>query len=266
MPSYNMYNYLNPPKWEDTESTLIGTIVDNVFTEWLDFEETYTKEKGKTVDQLKEVLMPYVEERWLKVSSFKKKQDWEEFYVEIFPDEPEDNRILLTPAVYDKIVLILDSHFNFQYSKDETILQLFARAEKQKVVEKDGRKGKLDFYLPGRVMDMKIVGNLDTFLKDFQYKGNYNVHHRYIRQLAWYDDLCGGWNDGQLIITDHSGTHNVLHVPNLILKRAQALNNRDVRELTSRLKSGQLFTTFGIPEDMNTVPVSDPNDPFETII
>lgn len=263
IPAYNIYNYLNPPPWEDTDATLIGTIVDNVFTEWLDFEETYTKEKGKTVDQLKEVLMPYVEERGLKVSTFKKKQDWEDFYKEIFPDAPEDNRILLTPAVYDKIVLIIDSHFNFQYSKDETILQLFARCEKQKVVEKDGRKGKLDFYLPWLVMDMKIVGNLDNFLKDFQYKWNYQVHHRYVRQMAFYSDLLWGNHDAQLIVTDHSGTHNVLHIPNSILVRAQALNNRDVSQLQATLQSWKLFTTFGIPEDTNTVPVSEPNDPFK---
>lgn len=270
IPSYNIYNYLNPPPWVDTEATLIWTIVDQVFTEGLDFEETYTKEKWKTVEQLKEILMPYVEERWLKVSTFKKKQDWEDFFAEIFPDAPEDNRIVLTPAVYDKIVLIIDSHFNFQYSKDETILQLFSRSEKQKVVENNGRKGKLDFYLPWLIMDMKIVGNLDTFLKDFQYKGNYQIHHRYVRQMAFYSDLLWWNHDAQLIVTDHSGTHNVLHIPNSILVRAQALNDRDVTKLRATLESDKLWTTFGIPDEF--IPAwtfmpwkASPNDPFENM-
>jgi hypothetical protein len=133
-------------------------------------------------------------------------------------------------------------------------------------VEANGRKGKLDFYHPTEkiVGDLKIVGSLDNYLRDFSYRGNYNIHHDHIRQIAWYDNLCGGGHKGQLYVTDHAGNHIIIEIPNSVLLRAQALNDRDVAKLVEKLESGNLVTTFGIPEDTTQSPTTD-NDPFETI-
>jgi hypothetical protein len=85
---------------------------------------------------------------------------------------------------------------NFEYDKNRSIFQFWSECETQKVVEANGRKGKLDFYHPTEkiVGDLKCVGSLDNYLRDFSYRGNYNIHHDHIRQIAWYDNLCGGGN------------------------------------------------------------------------
>ncbi len=115
---------------------------------------------------------------------------------------------------------------------------------------KNGRKGKLDFYheKDNLVLDLKVVWNLDRFMEDFTYKGELKIHHRYIRQLAMYSNLCNGTEDGQLIVTDHNWNHNVLHFPNSVLLKAQELNERDIKKLESMLQSPTFFTTFNLPD------------------
>lgn len=265
-PTYNISGYLNAPPFSVTDAILIGRIVDEILTENLDFDSHYKLSTNKTVDEYKAELQDEAKARWLSTSKWKK-DDWQEFRKEIYGEEPQDNREELSTAVYNTCQYVIDSHMNFQYDKNRTIYQFWIECDTQKVVESNGRKGKLDFYHPTEkiVWDLKIVWSLDNYLRDFSYRGNYNIHHDHIRQLAWYEDLCGGGHRGQLYVTDHNGNHIIIEIPNSILRRAQTLNNRDVARLQATLESWKLFTTFGIPEELPPAGNST-NDPFESII
>lgn len=268
-PTYNISGYLNAPPFNVTDAVLIGRIVDEVLTENLDFDSHYKLSTNKTVDEYKAELQDEAKARGLATSKWKK-DDWAEFRTEVYGDEPEDNREELSTPVYTTCQYVIDSHMNFQYDTNRTIFQFWSECETQKVAEANGRKGKLDFYHPTEkiVGDLKCVGSLDNYLKDFSYRGNYNIHHDHIRQIAWYDDLCGGGHRGQLYVTDHNGNHIIIEIPNSVLLRAQALNDRDVARLKATLQSWQLWTTFGIPDEMpRGIPTAtQSNDPFDIII
>lgn len=247
-PTYNMYAFLNPPPFNVTDVVLIGRIVDEHFTEGILVDDNYTKEKWRTVDQYKEILSSHIEERNLKVSKWKK-DDYQAFFVELFGDEVVDTRMIIAPGVYDTIIKVIQSHDNFQYDANRTTLQLFSECETQKVVTSLSRKGKLDFYHKddNLVIDLKIVGNLERFTEEIHYRGEYKIYHRYCRQLSFYDNLCGGGHDGQLIVTDHNGNHNIFHFPNSILRKSQELNERDIKILEKQLQSPSFFTQLTSP-------------------
>lgn len=249
-PTYNLNAFLNAPQMKMTEAILIGTICDEILTEGVDFDlNYYTKGKEKTVDDYKAELVDEAKTRAIATSKWKK-DDWKAFYEEVYWPEPVDTRIELPQATYDIIKNVLDSHQNYQYDASRTILDFWDTCTKQKVIEDRGRKGKLDFHNEPELIigDLKVVWSLEMFLSDFSFQWYFNTHHRYMRQLAFYNDILGGNHRWQLYVTDHNGNHITIDIPTEALLLSQALNERDIAMLEKQLTSPQFFATFRIPE------------------
>jgi len=252
---YNLFDYLQKPI-VDSDAVTIGRIVDEVITDDIDFEGTYTNESNdKTVDWYKERLALYIEENkdTVKGTSKWKKADWMQLHEQVYPDYTPDTRTYLAPAVYDTIVRVVESLKAMPYSPKESLLEFLGQCETQTILEDQNRhrKGKTDIIHRARkvISDLKCVGNLDKVLEAVQFRGVFNLTYRYIRQLAWYNDLAGGGYDGELVVVDHKCRHIVIHIPNALLRRAQELNERDVKELNYRLMQPSYTSMFVAPEE-----------------
>ena len=262
-PTYNLNAFLNAPEMKMTEAILIGTICDEVLTEWVDFDlNYYTKWKEKTVDDYKAELVDEAKTRSLATSKWKK-DDWKAFYEEVYWPEPVDTRIELPQSTYDICKTVLSSHENYQYDATHTILEFWNTCTKQKVIEANGKKGKLDFHQEEELIigDLKVVWSLEVFLSDFSYQGYFSIHHRYLRQLAFYNDILGGEHRWQLYVTDHDGNHITIDIPNEVLKMSHELNERDIAKLTTMLASPTFFATFRLPEPPAKTTACE-SDPF----
>ena len=88
--------------------------------------------------------------------------------------------------------------------------------------------------------------------RDMFYKGQIQVHHKYVRQLAIYQHLyfleTGKKYMAELIIIDYKGNHNVIRVGQRALDKALEQVMRDI-EVLSQVYSGErpYIETYDIP-------------------
>ena len=107
------------------------------------------------------------------------------------------------------------------------------------------------------------------------YKGQIQVHHKYVRQLAIYQQLyfLETWKKymAELIIIDYKGNHNVIRIGQRALDKALEQVMRDI-EVLSQVYSGErpYIETYDIPEPIGAddeffpITESDTEPPYTT--
>jgi len=209
--STNLLNFLYPAPFEETDAIFIGSIVDKIITEgkqnWTDDFEIVSKRLGKS-------------------------------------EKPE-----ILQSMVDKIESII-ARFDEIKIWNITLRDFFKSNETQTLLywEVAGKKfkGKSDLIVrPTKTLiDLKVVGSLAQFEKDFLFKDTPYVNHRYTRQLAIYKHLDGNIDTCQLYVIDHSGKMKIYEVPNDTLDRAFVQVQVDVAELAAAIETNAYITKF----------------------
>jgi len=74
-----------------------------------------------------------------------------------------------------------------------SLLEFIAESDAQCIITNDdwGMRGKFDFINHKReiIADLKTTGNIDILERELIYKGQPNIYHKYVRQLAIYQEL-----------------------------------------------------------------------------
>lgn len=192
----------------------IGVIVDEHFTEWINFYDTY-----KAVAR----------------------RSWD--------DDTE-----LTNSMYNSIDAIIQAMNEIPYQEDATLKEYMTRCVSQLTLADNELmiKGKLDFYNEedNKIIDLKCTGSLDIFLKDlvkFNLSG-LSIHHRYVRQTAWYSHLVevNYWvyPRAELFAVSHNGEPIRIDIPEAERRQAFEVIKEDIALLRATIASGNTLYTF----------------------
>lgn len=210
-------------KWvkDKSDAMIIGSIVDEHFTEWINFYETYKAVSRRSGD-----------------------------------DETE-----LTNSMYTAIDTIIQSMNEVPYMEDISFVDYSARFVQQLTLEDNELqiKGKLDFYDEevNKIIDLKCTGSIDTFLKDmYDYKLiNLSPLHPYVRQLAWYSYLVeknyGSYPQAELLAVSHKWEPIRIKVPEDVRHKAFDILLTDIALLRSTIASGD-FSFVTRPAERTT--------------
>ena len=266
--TYNIHQFLNPPKLDST-AILIGSIVDKILTEQYNMDEDYwpTLDKAGMMDQLDLMWVEY------------KKADTNPTLRSLLANNWYVFKKEMANGVRESIESLVDTALHFQYDKDTTFMEFIKECDSQFMIVNDewGMKGKFDFINHKRwlISDLKTTGNIDMLTRDMFYKGQIQVHHKYVRQLAIYQQLyfLETWKKymAELIIIDYKGNHNVIRIGQRALDKALEQVMRDI-EVLSQVYSGErpYIETYDIPEPIGAddeffpITESDTEPPYTT--
>lgn len=212
---------------EKSDLMQVGSIIDEHLTEWISFYDKYTAVSRRS---------------------------W---------DDPTQ----LTNSMYetiDKIIQLIDI---LPYSNTQSFVEFIDESSCQETLECNDLKikWKLDFYNPttNKIVDLKITGNIDNFLKDI-YIGKerrINTNHRYTRQLSWYSYLVeknyGMYPEAELFAIDHSWVPLRISIPEDARRIAWANLEEDIK----LLRTSTDFTYQVTPSTQPT-PTEDTSYPF----
>lgn len=195
----------------------IGLMVDEHFTEWMNFFDIYQIDMDKP-------------ELWLalnmdSVTKFKK-EELLDMYWKIHP-----RKEFIPAGTYNPVKTIIDRVNNIP-----EIQNIMEESEKQVVLEDYtyNIKWKIDFLHPDYVADLKCVGSMERFMDDLVYKWSLNVHNRYVRQLAWYCYIAKR-TEWRLIVIDHSGKVEIISIWKSVLDIAFNKILKDIQLLSDTL-------------------------------
>lgn len=245
-PTYNIHQFLNPPKL-DSSAILIGTIVDKILTEQYNMDDDY----GPTLD--KDGMRYQLDLMWIEY----KKADTNPILRALLQSNWYVFKKEMANWIRESIESLVDTALHFQYDKDTTFMEFIKECDSQFHIVNDewGMKGKFDFINHKRwlISDMKTTGNLDMLTRDMFYKCQIQVHHKYVRQLAIYQQLyfleTGKRYMAELIIIDYKGKHTVIRVWQRALDKALEQVMRDI-EVLRQVYSGErsFIETYDIQE------------------
>ncbi len=250
-PTYNVFNFINRTKFSNS-SMVIGTAVDEVLTEGLILANKY----GEKLD--KAWLTEACTLMWIDTTP---KDTIAVLQQKLAQAGFKDDKISLPKGDMDTIYTIIDRAHTFQYDATRTFDAYREQCQTQLILTNDNRKfrGKFDFYHPvdNRISDLKTTGNLEKLLKDLMYKWSVNINHKYVRQLAFYQQLAmhqlGTKPTCELIIIDHSGNHIVIRIGQKALDKAWEQIERDLLVLERMLQSN----SFALEVDFNEAVLPD---------
>ena len=117
----------------------------------------------------------------------------------------------LPNAVRESIETIVQTAHKFRYDMTTSLLEFIAESDSQCIIVNDdwGMRGKFDFINHKReiISDLKTTGNIDILERELIYKGQPNIYHKYVRQLAIYQELyrreTGKTYQVELIVIDY---------------------------------------------------------------
>lgn len=232
-PIYNIFNFINKSKFTN-DAMRIGTAVDAVLTEWVILDEAY----GEKLD--KAGLLEACALMWIDTTS---KDTIASLQAKLQANGFKDDKIEMTKGDLDTVRTILARAHSFQYDATRTLDDYIAQCQTQLVLtdEVNKFKGKFDFYNPidNRISDLKTTWKLDRLLKELMYKWQVNIHHKYVRQLAFYQHLAltqlGTAPSCELIIIDYDGNHIVIRIGQKALDAAWEQIQRDLKMLKQML-------------------------------
>lgn len=232
-PIYNMFNFINKTSFTN-EAMVIGTAVDEVLTEGVILEDKY----GEKLDKA-----GYLELCALMGIDTNSKDTIASLQAKLQASGYKDDKVEMTRGNLETVRTILARAHKFQYDATRTFDDYISECQTQLILTDEVNKfrGKFDFYNPkdNRISDLKTTGNLEKLLKDIVYKGQVNVNHKYIRQLAFYQQLAltqlKTKPTCELIIIDHSGNHIVVRIGQHALDLAWAQIQRDLEVLKRML-------------------------------
>lgn len=264
--TYNIHQFLNPPKLDST-AILIGSIVDKILTEQYNMDEDY----GPTLD--KAGMMDQLDLMWVEY----KKADTNPVLRSLLANNGYIFKKEMANGIRESIESLVSTALHFQYDKDTTFMEFIKECDSQFMIVSDewGMKGKFDFINHKRwlISDLKTTGNIDMLTRDMFYKGQIQVHHKYVRQLAIYQHLyfleTGKKYMAELIIIDYKGNHNVIRIGQRALDKALEQVMRDI-EVLSQVYSGArpYIETYDIPAELTAEDIfewadSESDNPYE---
>lgn len=224
-PTYNIHEFINPTQ-PSNDAITVGSIVDRILTEWFNIDDEYWPKLLKD-DMMSELDMMWVSyDKKTTVAVLEKLLEMNGY---IFKKE-------LGKVERDAINTIMQRSKEFVYDKDLQLAEYLKDCDMQMVITNDdwGMRGKFDLisHKYQRISDLKTTGNLERFMKELVYQGKPNIYHKYVRQLAIYQELyfreSGKRYDTELIIIDWKGKHTVFRVGQWALDRALAQVYKDI--------------------------------------
>lgn len=256
---YNMQEFLNPTQ-PDSMAITIWTICDRILTEGFNLDDEY----GPTLDKAgMQAQLELMEVEF-------KKADTNPTLRDLLARNRYKFKKELPNGARDSIETIINRARNFQYDANTTFMEFISECDCQKIcVSEDWWvKGKFDFLNRKRnlISDLKTTGNLDRIMKELIYKGQPNIYHKYVRQLAIYQELyfleTGVKYQAELIFIDYKGHHRVVRIGQRALDKALAQIRKDIDVLREVYTGERAFTPIiDIDEateealDSHTVPV-----------
>lgn len=246
-PTYNIHEFLHPSR-KDSSAILIWQLSDKILTEGFNLDDEYgpTLDKAWMQHQLDMMGIEFKKADTNPVLRDLLEKGWYKFMKEIGKTER------------DAIESIIRTANQFQYDENTTLIEYIAESDCQKIcVSEDwGMKGKFDFLnrKRGRISDLKTTWNLERVLKEMFYKGQPNIYHKYIRQLAIYQELfyleSGEKMECELIFIDYKGHHCVKRIGQRALDKALEQVHRDI-EVLKKIYAGDMpyIQTIDIDEE-----------------
>lgn len=252
-PTYNIHEFLNPSR-KDSSAILIWQLSDKILTDGFNLDDEYgpTLDKAGMQEQLDMMNIEYKKADTNPVLRGLLERGWYKFKKELWKTER------------DAIESIVNTAHNFQYDENTTLMEYIAECDCQKICVDEAWwvKGKFDFLnrKKGRISDLKTTGNLERILKEMFYKGQPNVYHKYIRQLAIYQHLyyleSGEKLECELIFIDYKGHHDVKRIGQRALDKALEQVMKDI-EVLKKMYSGEMSFIQVIDIDEDTVAAID---------
>ena len=253
-PTYNIHMFLNPPH-KDSTAILIGQIVDKILTEQYNMDDDYwpALDKAGMMDMLDLMWVEY-------------KKSWPENNVATLRNLLATNGYVfkkeMAKWVRESIESLVATALEFQYDMNTSFMDYIKECDSQMMITNDdwGMKGKFDFINHKRelISDLKTTGNLDMLTRDMFYKWQIQVHHKYVRQLAIYQQLyfleTGKRYKAELIIIDYNGKHTVIRIGQRALDIALKQVNRDIEVLRQVYSWERPFIAeYDIPEEVDNI-------------
>ena len=206
---------LYAPPMEQTDAMQIGTIVDNHFTESIDFYETYTavsRRSGDDPTQLTNTMYSAIDTVIKSVNSI--------------PD----------------LITYLNST-NAQETLEDKTLQIKGKLDFYDPI----KNHIIDMKVPGSIDN--FLRDLYTF-KD----RTINIYARYVRQTAWYSHLVevnyGKYPTAELLAIAHNGTAIRISIPENARRLAFAMLTEDINLIrTNKDMTYQITNTSASADD-----------------
>lgn len=252
-PTYNIHEFLNPSR-KDSSAILIWQLSDKILTEGFNLDDEY----GPTLDKVgmqNELDMMGIEF---------KKADTNPVLRSLLEQGGYKFKKELGKTERDAIESIVNTANNFQYDENTMLIEYIAESDCQKICvsEEWWVKGRFDFLnrKKGRISDLKTTWNLERILKEMFYRGQPNVYHKYIRQLAIYQHLyyleSGEKWECELIFIDYKGHHCVKRIGQRALDKALEQVMKDI-EVLKKMYSGEMAFIQVIDIDEETAAAID---------
>lgn len=252
-PTYNLSQFLNPTR-PSSSAIVIWQLCDKILTEGfiLDSEYGPTLDKAGMQEQLDFMGVEY------------KKTDTNPILRNLLAKNGYVFKKELGKDERTAIETIIDRANNFQYDMKTSFREFISECDCQKICvsEEWGMKGKFDFLNRSRwlISDLKTTGNLERTMKELTYKWQPNIYHKYVRQLAIYQQLyyleSGERFDVELIFIDYKGKHRIVKIWQRALDKAMEQIDRDI-EMLKKMYSGDLPFTPVLDIDEATVDAID---------
>lgn len=252
-PTYNIHEFLNPSR-KDSSAILIWQLSDKILTEWFNLDDEYgpTLDKAGMQKQLDLMNIEYNKADTNPVLRGLLERGGYKFKKELGKTER------------DAIESIVNTAHNFQYDENTRLMEYIAECDCQKICVDEAWwvKWKFDFLnrKKGRISDLKTTWNLERILKEMFYKGQPNVYHKYIRQLAIYQHLyyleSGEQWECELIFIDYKGHHCVKRIGQRALDKALEQVMKDI-EVLKKMYSGEMSFIQVIDIDEETAAAID---------
>ena len=206
---------LYAPPMEQTDAMRIGSIVDEHFTESIDFYETYTavsRRSGDDPTQLTNTMYSAI-----------------------------DTVIKSVSSIPDLLITYLNST-NAQETLEDKTLQIKGKLDFYDPIN-------------NHIIDMKVPGSIDNFLRDlYTFKDrSINIYARYSRQLAWYSHLVevnyGKYPTAELLAIAHNGTAIRISIPENARRLAFAMLTEDINLIRNNTDMTYQITTSSATDE-----------------
>lgn len=257
-PRYNIHEFLNPPKLS-SDAVLIGSLVDRILTEWFNIDDEYWPQLDKA----------WMQEQLELMGIEFKKADTNPVLRDLLAKNGFVFKKELPNAVRESIETIVQTAHKFRYDMTTSLLEFIAESDAQCIITNDdwGMRGKFDFINHKReiIADLKTTGNIDILERELIYKWQPNIYHKYVRQLAIYQELyrreTGKTYQVELIVIDYKGHHRVIRIGHKAIDKALEQVYKDI-EVLGTMYSGEknFIETYDISDEqplINPVAVAE---------
>lgn len=261
-PSYNFSMFESPNKI-DNKAVKIGSLVDAIITEDKFLDELVSQKMGKDelIAKCDELGIEYERTK----TGTPATKNTMATYKQLLIDNGYKFGEEVTSEIYNTVEYIVSRANEVQYDSSTSFMQYVAECEPGQIILTDDEnfvKGKLDLLNTKRkrYTDLKTTGNIDTvLLKELIFDGYINPYHKYVRQMAIYQELIrqatGETYEMELAIFDYKGKFKLIRIAQEALDFAANLNLTAMEELLKYVtgEKKDYAETFGINPNISTI-------------